>query len=129
MGDQPCQLGAGLCGERLWYGFRKTLRETTIMACKLPHAHRSQSLSMQGGVDSAAGAPGKTGKRPAQSGALLATRAVQKLRWRPSVTWSISLRRVDSLRAPEPRAHAFSLFPPCARCLHVNFHRETAHNR
>ena len=80
---------------------------------------------MQGGVDSAAGALGKTGKRPSQFIALLATRAVQKLRWRPSVTWSISLRRVDSLRAPEPRAHVFTPVPPSHAALDVDFHRES----
>ena len=63
--------------------------------------------------------------RPAHFRTLLATRAVQKLRWRPSVTWSISLRRVDSLRAPEPRAHVFTPVPPSHAALDVDFHRES----
>lgn len=80
---------------------------------------------MQGGVDSAEGALGETGKRPAQSRALLATRAVQQLRWRASVTWSILLRRLDSLRAQEPRAHVFTPVPPATRFFDVEFHRES----
>ena len=80
---------------------------------------------MQGGVDSAAGALGKTGKRPSQFIALLSPHAMQKLSCRPSVTWSISLRRVDSLRAPEPRAHVFTPVPPSHAALDVDFHRES----
>jgi hypothetical protein len=80
---------------------------------------------MQGGVDSAAGALGKTGNRPAHFRTLLSPHAMQKLSCRPSVTWSISLRRVDSLRAPEPRAHVFTLVPPAVRFLDVDFHRKS----
>ena len=63
--------------------------------------------------------------RPSQFIALLSPHAMQKLSCRPSVTWSISLRRVDSLRAPEPRAHVFRPVPPSHAALDVDFHRES----
>ena len=67
--------------------------------------------------------------RPAHFRTLLSPRAVRKLICRPSVTWSISLRRVDSLRAPEPRAHVFTLVPPAVRFLDVDFQRKSVEHQ
>lgn len=85
-------------------------------------AARSHPLSARGGVAgprrSVRRNPAHFGRRAPCKSSAVAIPSPGQYRCAASIHLE---RRVDSLRAPAPRAHVFTPVPPSARCLDVDF--------